>query len=300
VGSPAAQPRPAGETRPPAPIAAGDRTGAKSSSGRGIAIGAFVALIVVAAAAALWFSPARDPRTVTETPDQTLTQKPAAVAEPIVVSPSVSQPASAPAAPATTRPPGNASASPPRPASPTSRPEITSTPSPPPANTAAAPNVVGKTIPEAREILRQAGFRFLIRIHEDKSKEPGLVETQRLDESTGSNQSRRVLLTAVAISTVLIHIVAGDEQKANDLVAYLREQPSTIGTMVRVQSAVPRAELLGVVGYSEERLATQAAAIARDATEYLARAGTRRSLQAAVRPRVARGTIIMGLYERAP
>jgi phosphopentomutase len=160
--------------------------------------------------------------------------------------------------------------------------------------------VVGKTILEAREILRQAGFRFLIRIHEDKSKEPGLVETQRLDESTGSNQSRRVLLTAVAISTVLIHIVAGDEQKANDLVAYLREQPSTIGTIVRVQSAVPRAELLGVVGYSEERLATQAAAIARDATEYLARAGTPRSLQAAVRPRVARGTIIMGLYERAP
>ena len=284
AGSPAQQPLRAGETRPAVAIAAGgDRKEAKSSSGRRIAIGAFAVLIVVAAAAALWFLPARDSGTVTETPDQTLAQKPAAVPEPIVANPPASQPALAPASPASPPPPANTPASSPR-----------------PANTAAAPNVVGKTILEARELLRRAGFRFLIRLSADRSTEPGIVQAQALDESTGSNEPRRVVLTAVASSTVLVHVIKGDERKADALVAYLKDQPSTIGSIVRGQGVVPRAEGVGRVAYSEERLAVQAEAIAKDASGYLARIGNRRTLQATLNPRVARGAIIVNLYERAP
>jgi hypothetical protein len=283
-----------GESPHLTPSAAGaDRSSAKKSPGRGLALAALVALILAIAATLAWrgktatpasnTSPAPSETTASRPPEESASAKPA------------EQP------PATSPVPAPALAPTPSPAlAPTPSGRVNApTPSASPANTQ-VPDVTGKTILEAREILRRAGFRFLIRIHDDRSKDPGIVETQRLDESTGSTQPRRVLLTAVAISTVLIHVVAGDEQKANDLATYLREQSSTIGTMVRVLSVVPRAELVGVVGYSEERLATQGAAIARDASEYLARAGKRRSLEAAVRPRVARGTIIVGLYERAP
>jgi hypothetical protein len=160
--------------------------------------------------------------------------------------------------------------------------------------------VVGKTILEARELLRRAGFRFLIRLSADRSTEPGIVQAQALDESTGSNEPRRVVLTAVATSTVLVHVIKGDERKADALVAYLKDQPSTIGSIVRGQGVVPRAEGVGRVAYSEERLAVQAEAIAKDASAYLARIGNRRTLQATLNPRVARGAIIVNLYERAP
>jgi PASTA domain len=138
-------------------------------------------------------------------------------------------------------------------------------------NAVTVPDVTGKTILEAREILREAGFRFLIRLSDDRSKEPGIVQTQALDESPASSQSRRVVVTAVARSTVVVHAAQGDERKAEALVAYLKDEPSTIGSIVRSLSVLPRAELVGRVGYSEERLAAQAEAIA----------------------------IIVGLYERA-
>jgi hypothetical protein len=125
------------------------------------------------------------------------------------------------------------------------------------------------------------------------------VQTQALDESPASSQSPRVVVTAVARSTVVVHAAKGDERKAEALAAYLKDEPSTIGSIVRSLSVLPRAELVGRVGYSEERLAAQAEAIAKDASEYLARTGNPRTLQAALRPRVVRGTIIVGLYERA-
>jgi hypothetical protein len=159
------------------------------------------------------------------------------------------------------------------------------------------PDVVGKTILEAREILRKAGFRFLIRLS-GKSKEPGIVETQMLDEA--SKESKRVLLTAVPASTVLVHVVKGDEQKADALVTYLKDEPSTIGSIVRGMAVAPRADGVGRVAYSEDRLAAQAEAIAKDASEYLARTGSSRTLQPNLNPRVARSTIIVNLYERAP
>ena len=152
------------------------------------------------------------------------------------------------------------------------------------------PDVRGKTIPEARELLRNAGFRFLIRLHPDSSRTAGVVETQTLDEST-----RRVDLVAVATSTVLVRNAPGDEQKANDLVAYLKEQPSTIGSIVRAESVTARAEIAGRVGYSEDRLAAQAEAIAKDASEFLARTGRPQGLKVAVRPRVGSREIIIGL-----
>jgi hypothetical protein len=168
-----------------------------------------------------------------------------------------------------------------------------------PAKAGAVPDVRGKTILEAREILRNAGFRFFIRLRDDRSQPPGIVESQALDELTAPSQVRRVLLSAVAASSVVIHVAKGDERKADDLVAHLRDQPSTIGSIVRGQSAVPRPELVGQVGYSENRLAAQAEAIAKDASEYLARTGNPRTLQATLRPRIVDRTIIVGLYERA-
>jgi len=238
---------------------------AKRSPGRGIAIGVVAALILVVAALA-WrggFLPGGRSGTPVRPIEDLATATPA-------------QPAAAP-------PPTSAPAS-----------------SPTPASAAAPPDVTGKTILEARAILQRAGFRFLIRLREDRSRAGGIVEAQQLDESTGTGQPRRVILSAVATSTVVVHVAKGDEQKAESLVTFLKSQSSTIGSIVRAQSVGPRAELVGVVGYSEDRLAAQAEAIAQDSSQYLARTGSKRSLQAAVRPRIVRGTILVGLYERAP
>ena len=71
-----------------------------------------------------------------------------------------------------------------------------------------------------------------------------------------------------------------------------------IGSIVRSQSVAPRPELVGRVAYSEERLAAQAEAIARDVSLFLAGAGSSRTLQATMAPRVVRGNIIVGLYDR--
>lgn len=165
-------------------------------------------------------------------------------------------------------------------------------PSSGPAKPSDPPDVTGRTILEAREILRKARFPFIVRLSTDRNRAPGIVESQTLDES------RRVVLSAVATSSVLIHVVKGNEPKAEALVNYLRDEPSTIGSVVRSMGVVPRAELVGRVGYSEERLAAQAEAIAKDISEYLARTGTSRTLQASLAPRVAARTIIVGLYDK--
>lgn len=257
----------AGENPHLTPAAAGaDRSSTKNSTGRGIAIAALVALILVVAVTVAWRG-----RTVAPASNAGLAPSESTASRPPEES-SSTKPAETPPAPAPSASPANAQ----------------------------VPDVTGKTILEARAILQRAGFRFLIRLREDRSRAAGIVETQQLDESTGSNPSRRVLLTAVATSTVVVHVAKGDEQKAENLVTHLKNQPSTIGSIVRAQSVVPRAELVGFVGYSEDRLATQAEAIAKDSSDYLARTGTKRSLQAAVRPRIVRGTILVGLYERAP
>jgi len=146
----------------------------------------------------------------------------------------------------------------------------------------------------------KAGFRFLIRLSGERSKTPGIVETQVHDEAAVPDQPRRVVLTAAPISTVIVHVVKGDERKADALVAYLKEEPSTTGSIVRGMAVVPRAEGGGRVAYSEDQLAAQAEAIAKDTSAYLARTGNRRTLQANLNPRVARGAIIVNLYERAP
>ncbi len=260
-----------GEAPAPTAAVAADRANAKTSTGRWIAIGAGAVLMLVVAAVVAWrggLVPGNRSGTSTDPPRQTVSAPPA------------SQQTVTPTA---------------NPAPPPAR---GSTPSPGPAN-AAVPDVTGKRILEAREILRNAGFRFLVRLSAGSGKAPGTVISQALDESTGSNQPRRVLLTAVPVSSIVVHVAKGDEQKAEALVNYLRDVPSTIGSIVRSQAVVPRAEIIGRVGYSEDRLAAQAEAVAKDASEYLARSGTLRTLQATLNPRVARGAIIVGLYERA-
>jgi hypothetical protein len=168
------------------------------------------------------------------------------------------------------------------------------------AKVGSMPDVRGKPILEARETLRRAGFRFVIRLFENRSREPGIVQTQTLDAAAAAAQPPRVILTAVASSTVLVHVNKGNEQSAEPLVEYLKSQPSAVGTLVRAVSVVPRAEMAGRVGYSESRLAPQAEAVARDVSEYLARAGSDRRMTAVLRPAVAARTIIVALYEPTP
>lgn len=262
------------------PASGADRASAKTSSGRGIAIAAVAVVILAVATALMWrggLLPGSGQRTGSDTPRQTVAEN--AVTRPVEEPPSAkaAQPVPAP------------TPSVPNPAS--------TVPTPSPASSVDVPVVTGKTILEAREILRKAGFRFLIRLS-GKSKEPGIVETQMLDEA--SKESKRVLLTAVPTSTVLVHVVKGDEQKADALVAYLKDEPSTIGSIVRGMAVAPRADGVGRVAYSEDRLAAQAEAIAKDASDYLARTGSSRTLHPNLNPRVARSTIIVNLYERAP
>ena len=262
------------------PASGADRASAKTSSGRGIAIAAVAVVILAVATALMWrggLLPGSGQRTGSDTPRQTVAEN--AVTRPVEEPPSAkaAQPVPAP------------TPSVPNPAS--------TVPTPSPASSVDVPVVTGKTILEAREILRKAGFRFLIRLS-GKSKEPGIVETQMLDEA--SKESKRVLLTAVPTSTVLVHVVKGDEQKADALVTYLKDEPSTIGSIVRGMAVAPRADGVGRVAYSEDRLAAQAEAIAKDASDYLARTGSSRTLHPNLNPRVARSTIIVNLYERAP
>ena len=262
------------------PASGADRASAKTSSGRGIAIAAVAVVILAVATALMWrggLLPGSGQRTGSDTPRQRVAEN--AVTRPVE------------------EPPG-AKAAQPEPAPTPSVPNPASTvPTPRPASSVDVPVVTGKTILEAREILRKAGFRFLIRLS-GKSKEPGIVETQMLDEA--SKESKRVLLTAVPTSTVLVHVVKGDEQKADALVTYLKDEPSTIGSIVRGMAVAPRADGVGRVAYSEDRLAAQAEAIAKDASDYLARTGSSRTLHPNLNPRVARSTIIVNLYERAP
>jgi hypothetical protein len=194
------------------------------------------------------------------------------------------------------------STSPPAPERPVSGPATNatdaSTPSPTHADTSVIPNVTGKTVEEARELLRRAGMPVRVRYVEDRTKEPGIVQAQALARATDPAQRQLLLVTAIATSTVVVHFITGNERMADDLVTYLRNQPSTATSVIRRQSVSPRLEMAGRVGYSEDRLAMQADAVARDASEYLSRAYDRRSpLQAAKRPPVVRGTIIIGLYD---
>ena len=188
--------------------------------------------------------------------------------------------------PASTR----TTAKPPEPAAPA--PATAPPPTSGQAKAVAPPDVTGRLVTEAREILRKAGFRFAIIFSSDMTKEPGIVVSQTLGEGT-----KLVMLTAVATSSVVVHVAKGDERKAEALADYLRSQSSTTGSLVRSQAVAPRAELVGRVAYSEERLATQAQAIARDVNEYLARADPGRTVRAIMNPRVARRTIIAGLYD---
>lgn len=193
--------------------------------------------------------------------------------------------------------PGQAGVPPARPAPASSRPDA---PAAGGVTVARMPDVRGMTILEARETLRTAGFRFLIRVFENRSREPGIVETQTLDDTPVAGQAPRVILTAVATSTVLVHVGKGDEREAEPLVAYLRAQASAMGSLVRSVAVVPRPEMAGRVGYSEDRLAAQAEAIAADVSGFLARSGSDRRVTATRRPAVTGRTIIVAVYEREP
>lgn len=252
-------------TTPAATVA--DRSSAKSPIGRGIAIGAAAALILVIAAVFAWRGGLGSGNR------STLASNPGAGPNTGTVSGTTDGSANTKPAPPT---PTDA----PTPSSATAKP--------------AMPDVTGRAVPEAREILRKAGFRLAVIFSADMTKAPGIVVSQTLGEGT-----RLVMLTAVATSTVVVHVAKGDERNAEALADYLRSQSSTTGSIVRSQPVAPRAELVGRVAYSEERLAAQAQEIAKDVNQYLARADPGRTVHATMNPRVTRRNIIVGLYDRA-
>lgn len=284
----------AGAEAPPPPAAAG-QSRAAPAPGRLLVRAAVAALVLVAAVALAWRGgvlPGTRSARVTERPGQTPGDP--ALPQPAAAAAGVSDGAAGPVNPGVE---GQAGVPPAQPAPAASRPDA---PAARGVTVARMPDVRGMTILEARETLRTAGFRFLVRVFETRSREPGIVQTQMLDDTPVAGQAPRVILTATATSTVLVHVGKGDEREAEPLAAFLRAQPSTIGSLVRTVAVAPRPEMAGRVGYSEDRLAAQAEAVAADVSGFLARSGSDRRVTATRRPAVAGRTIIVGLYERAP
>ena len=140
------------EAPAPTPAAAAvDRASGKNTSGRGIAIGAVAALILVVTSVFVWrgaFSPGNEPDARTEPQGQVVTPPPG---NQLTVAPTTT----------TTKP-----------AELTPQPTIAPTPPSGPAKAASPPDVTGRTIVEAREILRKARFAFIVRLSTDRTKAP--------------------------------------------------------------------------------------------------------------------------------
>jgi len=164
---------------------------------------------------------------------------------------------------------------------------------------ATAPDVVGRSLPEAREILRRAGVdlaRVLYR--DDRTKVVDLVVVQSdVRTSTGGPA---VVLTAIARAAVVIRHRPEDADLARGLLGVLVSSRATAGLAIRtVETPVVRPETMARVTYSDPALGSVAADITKDANVWLSRAEPgRRPLTAFLyRPVVAR-TLVIGFPER--
>jgi hypothetical protein len=173
-------------------------------------------------------------------------------------------------------------------------------PSSPPPKAASVPDVVGRTLPDAREILRRAGVsvaRVLYR--DDRTKAVDVVVVQT-DVRTSASAPPAVTLTAVARAAVVIHHRAEDAAVARTLLGTLIAIPATADIAFRtMELAAIRAETVSRVTYSDSDLTDVGVEIAKTATAWLRRNEPERKGFTAMRnPSVAARTIVIGLPAR--
>jgi hypothetical protein len=165
-----------------------------------------------------------------------------------------------------------------------------------PVASASIPNVVGEPITKARELLASNGLRHRTRLVENRAVAPGIVQAQNVMVGSGPGDRPVVVLTTVATSTILIHYRPGDVKAAEELSTYLRRLRSTSGSIIRTQQIAPRAEVNNRVAYSEDALAPQAEAIAKDASAFIMKTyGGRPAVEAVSNRRIAIRTLILRL-----
>ena len=162
------------------------------------------------------------------------------------------------------------------------------------------PNVVGRSLSDAREILRRSGVevgRILYR--DDRTKAVDLVVLQS-DVRTSAGSPPAVALTAVARAAVVIRHRPEDADLARGLLGALVSSTATAGLAIRtVETPAVRPENVAKVTYSDRDLAATASDIARDANVWLLRSDSGRPLlTASVYPPVVSRTIVIGLPDR--
>jgi hypothetical protein len=166
---------------------------------------------------------------------------------------------------------------------------------------AAVPNVVGRSLSDAREILRRAGVdvaRVLYR--DDSTKAVDLVVSQsNVRTSAGSPPS--LALTAVARAALVIRHRPEDAESVRGLTGALLASPAGAGLAIRtVQTTVIRPEMASRVTYGEAGMAAAAADVAKDANAWLRQAMPDRTLLTVERNQaVVPRTIVIGLPDRA-
>ena len=140
--------------------------------------------------------------------------------------------------------------------------------SPPPKAT--VPNVVGRSLADARGLLRRAGVdvaRVLYR--DDRTKAIDLVVLQS-DVRTSAGSPRSVALTAVARAAVVIHHLPEDAEVARRLLGALTASRAAADLAVRtLEMPALRSKASARVTYSDGALADTAADIAKDANLWL-------------------------------
>ena len=214
-------------------------------------------------------APAQDPINVTKT------------------TPSAGTPSATPPPAAATPPPANT----PR----ATTPSLAAQPSAAPPK-ATVPDVVGKSLDDAREVLRRAGVQVArVLYRDDRTKAVDLVVVQN-EVRTSAGSPPAVALTAVARAAVVIRHAPEDADLARGLLGALMS--SDAGLAVRTLEGV-RPDTVGRVTYSDPALASTAAGITKDANEWLQRTEPGRpSLAASVSPPVVSRTLVIGLPER--
>ena len=164
------------------------------------------------------------------------------------------------------------------------------------AATATVPDVVGRLLPDARDILKRAGVdvaRVLYR--DDRTKAIDLVVVQT-DVRTSAGSPPAVALTAVARAAVIIRHTPEDADLARGLLGALMS--SSGGLAIRTLEGV-RSEGVARVTYSDPALASTAADITKEANEWLQRTEPGRpALTASVSPPVVSRTLVIGLPQR--
>jgi hypothetical protein len=164
---------------------------------------------------------------------------------------------------------------------------------------ATVPDVVGRSLPEAREILRRAGVtvaRVLYR--DDRAQAVDLVLQSDAQTTTGSPS---VVLTVVARASLVIRHRPEDGAIARGLLGSLMSSPATAGLALRtVETPAVRAENVARVTYSDGVLAATATDIAKDATAWLQQNHPDRPpLTASLYTPVVARTIVIGMPDRS-